>query len=239
LLRSGAFLLALPLLAAPEFYQFSVDQDRVSGAPDFSHLNEPITARDRIFVRDGHFYRVGPDLTPNTGDDTRVNFWGVNLAFSANFPDTQDAARIAKRLRRLGVNIVRLHHMDSSPDRVASSATSLLTQDPYPTLNPYSVERLRVFIDALKAEGIYVNLNLHVGYTFRPAVDGSRRSRTFRLRASPSISFTPASSSSRPNTRARRSPRSASAMIPRWPWSRSITRARWPTAASADRCRST
>jgi hypothetical protein len=30
---------------------------------------------------------------------------------------------------------------------------------------------LRAFLDALKAEGIYVNLNLHVGYEFRPAVD--------------------------------------------------------------------
>ncbi|HET8548112.1 MAG TPA: hypothetical protein VFL57_08920, partial [Bryobacteraceae bacterium] len=120
----------------------------------------------------GHFFRTGPDLTPNTDDDTRVYFWGVNLAFSANFPAAEDATRIAKRLRRLGVNLVRLHHMDSSPDRVATSASSLLTQDPYPTLNTYSVERLRAFIVALKAEGIYINLNLHVGYTFRPATDG-------------------------------------------------------------------
>jgi hypothetical protein len=162
---------ALPLLATPDFFPWSIEQDRIAGAPDFSHLNEPISGQDRVFVRDGHFFRVGADLEPNTEDDGRVHFWGVNLAFSANFPSSEDAPRIARRLRRLGVNIVRLHHMDSSPDALAASASSLLTQDPYPTLNPYSVERLRMFINALKAEGIYINLNLHVGYTFRSSID--------------------------------------------------------------------
>ena len=35
-----------------------------------------------------------------------------------------------------------------------------------------AVARLRVFLNALAAEGIYANLNLHVGYQFRPATDG-------------------------------------------------------------------
>jgi hypothetical protein len=69
------------------------------------------------------------------------------------------------------VNLVRLHHMDSRPDRDPAAAGSILTADSYPTLNPVSVARLRRFLDALKAEGIYIDLNLHVGYTFRPQVD--------------------------------------------------------------------
>jgi hypothetical protein len=36
-----------------------------------------------------------------------VRFFGVNLAFGASFPEPQDAARVAKRLRRLGFNLVR------------------------------------------------------------------------------------------------------------------------------------
>lgn len=155
-----------------QLFPFPVDQDRLGGAPDFSHLNRPLTAADRLFVRDGHFYRVGPDLTPNTADDERVRLYGVNFAFDANFPLAPDAARVAKRLRKLGINLVRLHHMDSQPDAVAANARSLLTTGPYPTLNPQSVPLLRGFLDALRAEGIYANLNLHVGYTFRPAVDG-------------------------------------------------------------------
>jgi hypothetical protein len=61
--------------------------------------------------------------------------------------------------------------MDSQPDSNPANAGSILTTGPYPTLNTVAVARLRAFMDALKAEGIYVNLNLHVGYEFRPTVD--------------------------------------------------------------------
>jgi hypothetical protein len=166
-----ALALALPVLAEDRFYQFAVEQDRLTGAADFSFLNRPLTAADRLFVRDGHFHRVGRDQKPNTADDERVRLFGVNLCFGANFPAEADAGRIARRLRKLGVNLVRLHHMDSSPDRDPKEARSLLTDGPYPTLNPVSVARLRALLDACRAEGIYVNVNLHVGYVFRPAVD--------------------------------------------------------------------
>ena len=104
-------------------------------------------------MRDGHFYRVGR-TERDTADDERVRLFGVNLAFGANFPEETDAVRIARRLRRLGVNLVRLHHMDSQPDSNPENAGSMLTTGPFPTLNPVAVERLREFLDALKAEGI-------------------------------------------------------------------------------------
>lgn len=170
----AAVLFVLPAglwSAEDRYYRFHVEQDALSGAPDFSFLNRPLTAADRIFIRDGHFYRVGPDGKPNTRDDERVRLFGTNAVFGGCFPEEADAVRIARRLRRLGVNLVRLHHMDTSPDKDPQQARSILTTDPYPTLNPVSVARLRKFLDALKSEGIYVNLNLHVGYTFRPAVD--------------------------------------------------------------------
>lgn len=175
-LRTAA--LALCLSAAlraqsPPLYPFAFDQDNLHGAPDFSFLNGPVTPAGRVFVRDGHFHTVGPDLAPNTDDDRRIRFFGVNLAFGANFPTRADAPRIAKRLRRLGVNLVRFHHMDSQLDPAASpsNANGILTDGPYPTFNEVSVERLRDFLTALAAEGIYANLNLHVGYLFRPATD--------------------------------------------------------------------
>jgi hypothetical protein len=167
------FLLAAAILfSQTAYYPFSIDQDAISGPLDFSFLNHPLTPADRLFVRDGHFYRLGEDLRPNTSDDTPVRLFGVNLAFGANFPTATDASRIARRLRKLGVNVVRLHHMDSQPDSNPQNAGSLLTTGPYPTLNTIAVERLRTFLDALSAEGIYVNLNLKVGYLFRPGVDG-------------------------------------------------------------------
>ncbi len=169
-------LIAFVLLAAgvrgQEFYQFSVDQDGLGGAPDFSGLNHPLGLEDRLFVRNGHFYRAGEDRKPFTSDDERVRLFGVNLAFGGNFPEEKDARRIARRLRKLGVNLVRLHHMDSSPDEQPENARGILTTGAYPTLNQVSVQRLRSLLDALRDEGIYVNLNLHVGYRFRPFVDG-------------------------------------------------------------------
>ena len=163
-MRLLAALLGITLSAVAQdaFYPFSIDQDHLTGAPDFSALNHPLSAADRVLVKDGHFF---------TASGQRIRMFGVNTAFGANFPEPADAARVAKRLRRLGINLVRLHHMDSSPDRRPENAGSTLTQDPYPTLNPVSIARLRAFLDALKAEGIYVNLNLHVGYQFRPEID--------------------------------------------------------------------
>lgn len=170
---AGAALLLAGPLAAQSTYQFGIDQDKLHGAPDFSYLNHPLSAADRVFVKDGHFYIAGPDLIPDTQDDQRIRFFGVNLAFGANFPVGPDAARIAARLRRLGVNMVRLHHMDSSPDPVANPASgnSILTTGPYPSFNDITIANLRGFLTALSSQGIYVDLNLHVGYQFRPATD--------------------------------------------------------------------
>ena len=160
---------------ATDYYRFAVDQDHLSGAPDFSFLNHPLSGPDRVFVRDGHFYTLGSDLRPNTRDDRRVRFFGVSIAFGANFPDPDngDAVRIAKRLRRMGINLVRLHHMDSVPDPVGDNSVfnSTLTVGPYPSFNENGLKRLRAFLNALANEGIYVDLNLHVGYPFRPDAD--------------------------------------------------------------------
>src|SRR5215467_1530128 len=139
-MRLLAGLLALTLSAGAQdaFYNFSIDQDHLTGAPDFSALNHPLTAADRVLVKDGHFYTAG---------GPRVRMFGVNTAFGANFPEPADAVRVAKRLRRLGINLVRLHHMDTSPDRRAENARSTLTTGPYPTLNPVSLARLRGLLD--------------------------------------------------------------------------------------------
>ncbi len=170
LLLNSVLILAA-VMPADGFYPFSVDQDALSGAPDFSFLNHPLGPADRLFVKNGHFYRVGPDLLPNTSDDAQVRLFGANLVWEANFPIQSDARRIATRLRRLGINLVRLQGLDAKLDDTPSEATGLLTIGPYPTLNPVSVQRLRNFLNTLKAEGVYADLVLHDSYEFRPAVD--------------------------------------------------------------------
>ena len=110
-LRRMLWMLALiPGLAFAQegYYRFSIDQDRLEGAPDHSFLNAPLTEADRVRAEGGLFV---------TAAGKRVRFFGVNLAFSANFPEARDAERIARRLRRLGVyclfhgsKIIRAHH---------------------------------------------------------------------------------------------------------------------------------
>ncbi len=169
---TSATTVATTVATTARFYPFTVDQEALSGAPDRSALNGPLDAGSRLYVRDGHFYRVGPDRQPGTADDARVKLFGVNLTFGGNFPDEAGATRIARNLRKLGVNAVRLHHLDSLPSDEQYAPYSILTTGPYPTFNPIAVARLRGLVQALAREGLYIDLNLHVGYRFRPAVDG-------------------------------------------------------------------
>src|SRR6185437_2268129 len=75
-------------------------------ATDVSFLNvKPAGAHGGIVVKDGHFAEA------NTG--RRVRFLGVNLAAHSAFPSHEDAEKVAARLAKYGVNIVRLHHMDN------------------------------------------------------------------------------------------------------------------------------
>lgn len=154
-------------------YPFSVDEDALAGAaPDQSALNRPLGLADRLTVQGRHFRRAGPDGIPGTKDDERVRLWGVNLSFEANFPPPEEARRIALRLRRLGFNAVRLHHLDTQLGRTGDQPRGILTTGPYPSFDKVAVARLAHFIRVLAQEGIYTNLNLHVGYVFRPDVDG-------------------------------------------------------------------
>ncbi|MEI2414838.1 capsular biosynthesis protein [Orrella sp. JC864] len=176
-LAAGALLAGAPACglgqepAGGQWYPFTIDEDALAGAPEQSALNRPLGPADRLVVRDGHFYRVGPDLRPGTRDDRRVRLYGVNLSFGANFPDAQQAHRLARRLSKAGFNAVRLHHMDFAPGQ-QPDPRSILAEGPYPTFNPQAVRRLKGLIAALAAEGIYINLNLYVSYRFRPEIDG-------------------------------------------------------------------
>lgn len=152
------------------FFPFDIDPD-FSGAPDVStRLAQPALGPGDRIVRGGpHFVRVGTgtDLAPK---GERLKVYGINLSFAANFPTAEQAPVIARRLRALGFNAVRLHHMDTKPGR-AATPESILTDGPFPSFNTQAVDRLKTFIAALAAEGIYVDLNLRVGYPFRSVTD--------------------------------------------------------------------
>ena len=98
-----------------------------------------------------------------------IRFWGTNLCYEACFPTRQEAKRLAARLARLGINCVRLHHMDSR-DIWGNSPNRL-------TIDPRQLERLDYFVAQLKRHGIYVNINLHVSRWFDKAEGFPNRQR--------------------------------------------------------------
>ena len=122
--------------------------DAAPTATDVSFLLEaPAGKRGIIAARDGHFW----------AGDRRIRFWGVNVCFAACFPSHDDAAQIAARLAKFGVNCVRFHHMDSAPFPRGIFQDRRLEE-----LSPEALDRLDRFIHELAIHGIYANLNLHV-----------------------------------------------------------------------------
>jgi len=107
---------------------------------------------------DGHLY-AGKE---------RIRFFGVDLAFSGNIPTHGDAGKIAARMAKFGINIVRFHIMDSRrfPDGILARGANGTRN-----LDPEALDRLDYFADQLIRNGIYVNMCL---LNYRPicAADG-------------------------------------------------------------------
>lgn len=117
----------------------------------------PITEAKRVVPEGRQFVRQGE----------AIRFWGVNITSSACFPTHTEAETIARRLRKMGINLVRFHHLDN-PAWAGNEGTIFLnSQDNTLQIDPVSMDRLNYFISRLKQEGVYVNLNLHVTRTFR------------------------------------------------------------------------
>ncbi len=122
---------------------------------DLSYLNKsnmPVGKR-------GFIQAVGDQLMFEDG--TPVKFWGANVQAQALFKTTDDNIRLhAKRIAQLGFNLVRIHHHDS--DWVKPNVFSDPTNNTR-RLNKDSLKKLDLWITALKANGVHIWLDLHVG----------------------------------------------------------------------------
>jgi len=155
---------AIPTMAqAPSSFPFVIPWDDSSAgtATDVSFLNaKPAGGNGYITPKNGHFVEA------RTGK--RVRFIGVNLAAHSAFPDHGDAEKVAARLAKYGVNIVRLHHMDNdfwSPDATIWDGS----YKDHRHINPAQLDKLDYLIAQLKKNGIYANINLHVSRQFSEA----------------------------------------------------------------------
>ncbi len=97
----------------------------------------------------------------------RIRFFGTNAVTGGAFPTKSKAWFVAGRLRKMGFNLVRFHHMDNH----WSTESLFIRGQGTRHLNPTTLDRLENFIAALKRNGIYADINLHVSRTFEP-MDG-------------------------------------------------------------------
>ncbi|MGK7930512.1 MAG: hypothetical protein AB4041_03620 [Microcystaceae cyanobacterium] len=130
--------------------------DSTEGSTNLSYLNhKPAGKFGYIEVKtDGHLY----------AGNQRIRFLGTNMIFSANLPSKADAPKIAARLAKFGINVVRFHHFArfEFPRGILKAGS-----DGY-EFDSQGLDRLDYFIAQLKQQGIYANLNLLTSRRFIP-----------------------------------------------------------------------
>ncbi len=146
---------------------------------DLSFLNDkPAGKHGFLTVRDGRF--VFEDGTP-------ARFWGTCFSAGANFPTHEQAEKIARRLARFGINVVRVHHADAYwAERCFFRKGADNTRE----FDPESLDRFDYLVYCLKREGIYVYLDLLVNRKFKPG-DGADAADKLPVAGKPYSNFDP------------------------------------------------
>ena len=150
----GWFPFPMPGLEAP------------AGAPvDMSWLNaEPAGRHGFVQVVDGHFA---------DGAGRRLRLFGTNITSAGLFLPDEDAASVARRLRQLGFNVLRLHMFDrTAPGNIWQDADKGI-------IDPEGLRRLDFLIAECAKNGIYVNVNLHAARPYPGLPEHVRRARGF------------------------------------------------------------
>lgn len=170
LFTCGALLcaaqLALSRRRAEGYYPFPLkwDDNQFGTATDVSFLNhKPAGAHGRVIVKDGRFR--------TSGNNEPIRFLGIGIGGDGVFELDRDAAeKVAARLAKNGVNIVRFHNLDGS-DRDRDTLIDF-SRPGSCHFNPEHLDRLDYFIAQLKKQGIYLVMGLKVNRTLLPA-DGA------------------------------------------------------------------
>lgn len=146
----------LKITAGKEWIPLQFRAETVKGsALDFSFLQEA-PAGKHGFVTAG---RNGEFTFENAPGKT-IRFYGVNLCYSANFPDKETVDSLAEELVRQGYNLLRIHHHDTAMlDRNAPDSL---------TLDPEQLEKLDYLFYRMKQSGIYLTTDLNTNRSFKP-----------------------------------------------------------------------
>ncbi len=138
------------ITAGPDWVPVKDATDIVPGsAMDFSRqgwIDAPAGKHGRVVAKGAHFeYEKLP------GKPQR--FYGVNLCFSANFPERAAADELASRLSRMGYNALRIHHYESQLTEGSPDGTAI---------NEKRMAQLDDLAAACIEKGIYLTTDLFV-----------------------------------------------------------------------------
>lgn len=121
-------------------------------------LEKPAGKTGFIKVKDGRMVKP---------DGSRMRLWGVNITDwtpgSVQIPSKDEASFWAQTLSSYGINCVRLTFLDFFSPRGLIDPTRNDTRK----LDPILLDRLDFWIAELKKNGIYTDLNLLVGRTYK------------------------------------------------------------------------
>src|ERR1017187_9698951 len=125
-------------------------------------LDAPAGKTGFVHIQGGHLV---------TGAGKPLRLWGVHITDwsrgSVLLPPKEDAPMWAATLARFGVNCVRLHFLDLAAPRGIIDATKPDSR----SFDPQQLDRLDYLFAELKKRGIYADLNLNVGRSYK-AGDG-------------------------------------------------------------------
>jgi len=139
------------------------------------HRDAKVSPADVSFLLDGPAGKDGFIRVENghlaKGNGQRIRFWGVHFTDwsrgSVEIPPKDDMPMWASTLARFGVNLVRLHFLDLDSPRGLIDASGNDSR----SFDPQQLDRLDFEVAQFKKRGIYVDLNLNVGRSYK-AGDG-------------------------------------------------------------------
>lgn len=128
-----------------------------SAPVDVSFLNhKPAGEFGFVMSKDGKF------VFADTGEEVR--FWGTCFSAGANFPSHEQSEKIARRLAKFGINMVRTHHADAPwAERHFFKKSADHTRE----LDRENLDRFDYLVYCLKREGIYLYLDQLVHRRFK------------------------------------------------------------------------
>ena len=138
---------------------FTISHNKANSRIDLSNMLEAPAGKDGwVTIRDGHLWKPSGE---------RLRLWGVNVTDwrpgSAMIPAKEHAPIYAAALASFGINCVRLHFLDLPTPRGIIDSTRDDTQH----FDSEQLDRLDFWIAELKRRGIYCDLNIVVGRSYK------------------------------------------------------------------------